>query len=762
MLCLLKNLFPKINDFQSFNNKNIKIEKQHLHDNYGHIIIKVYNDIYNWMFRNGHYDLVYKEKNKKINYVFFSDDDMMKFYEDMYNRDYEFLIKKYNEKIKNWYYYILNDDEDIIKFFNISSDFLSDKEYCKIYEYIINNCDDDKKRRTIYDVFKIKEKITKNQQILGYIEYYNDNETLLNIKKIKFKIKFQIKNLILLLKIIPCLTIIKNFANIDNTLFGHLDNLNFLSFNQYFNQSVDNLPQNLTHLSFGDKFNKPVDNLPQKITHLTFGDKFNQSVDNLPVNLTHLTFGDNFNQKVDNLPQKITHLTFGHIFNQSVDNLPKTLTYLTFGYDFNQSVDNLPKTLTYLTFKDVFNKPVNNLPENLTLLTFSHNFNQLVDNLPKTLTYLTFGYHFNQSVDNLPKTLTYLTFGNNFNKSVDNLPINLTHLTFKYYFNQPVNNLPNNLTHLTFGGLFNQSVDNLPKTLTHLTFGTTFNQSVDNLPNNITHLTFLGKFNQHVDNLPKTLTHLTFSDEFNQSVDKLPLSLTHLIFGDKFNKQVNLLPESLTHLTLDKCFDHLVNFLPENLTHLIINYSYNQYIDKLPNNLTHLTFGDKLLSKNLLNNFPVKLSHIKLFIDSSMWQAPIYLENLNKVLPKTTTHLILSKRRLSTPINFPINNLPETLIYLKICDNYLEELTLPKNLKELVIYYGNRILDNLPNHIEKLFILFDNSHIFALIDKLPSTLKEIVIENIKFKKYIKIPKGTIITIKKNGNYNDFEDFEETK
>ena len=44
------------------------------------------------------------------------------------------------------------------------------------------------------------------------------------------------------------------------------------------------------------------------ITHLTFDKYFNESVNNLPNFITHLTFGNNFNQNVDNLPNSITHL----------------------------------------------------------------------------------------------------------------------------------------------------------------------------------------------------------------------------------------------------------------------------------------------------------------------------------------------------------------------------------------------------------------------------------------------------------------------
>jgi hypothetical protein len=120
-----------------------------------------------------------------------------------------------------------------------------------------------------------------------------------------------------------------------------------------------------------------------RVFDLTFGNYFNQSVDNLPSSIKYLTFGDDFNQSVDKLPSSITYLKFGHIFNQSVDKLPLSIKYLKFGRDFNQPVNNLPP-LTHLTFGDAFNQPVNNLPLSLTNLTFEHDFNQPVDKLPSS------------------------------------------------------------------------------------------------------------------------------------------------------------------------------------------------------------------------------------------------------------------------------------------------------------------------------------------------------------------------------------------
>jgi hypothetical protein len=245
---------------------------------------------------------------------------------------------------------------------------------------------------------------------------------------------------------------------------------------------------------------------------------------------------------------------------------------------------------------------------------------------------------------------------------------------------------------------FNQPVGNLPKTLTHLTFGFCFNKSADNLPQNLTHLTFGFCFNKPVDNLPKKLTHLTFDCDFNQQVDNLPETLTHLTFGFRFNQPVDNLPKNLIQLFFNtsynqfgNCFNQPVDNLPNTLTHLTFGSSFNQSVDKLPETLTHLTF------------------------DNSFRHSAF--------------------------------NLPKNLIELKILNDN-NDIIIPQKVKELYIYNENILINNLPECIEKLYILFyfgdKNSN---KVENLPS-IKEIIIEKKHYQKYIKIPFGTIITIKK--------------
>ena len=74
---------------------------------------------------------------------------------------------------------------------------------------------------------------------------------------------------------------------------------------------------------------------------------------------------------------------------------------------------------------------------------------------------------------------------------------------------------------------------------------------------------------------------------------------------------------------------------------------------------------------------------------------------------------------------------------------------LPKNLKEFSLAFDNNFINNIPKHIEKIYIWFSNDDKYdKKVENLPLTIKEIVIEDEYYKKYIKIPFGCVLTIKK--------------
>jgi hypothetical protein len=127
----------------------------------------------------------------------------------------------------------------------------------------------------------------------------------------------------------------------------------------------------------------------------------------------------------------------------------------------------------------------------------------------------------------------------------------------------------------------------------------------------------------------------------------------------------------------------------------------------LPQALTHLTFG---------GSFDKKLDN----------------------LPKTLTHLTLN-----CYFNEEKNILPENLIFLSIiyCDNIKK---IPHNVKILSINQENKIINNLPNSIEKIYIDIKKK---TFIENLPYSIKEIVVDKDYYKEYIKkIPLDAVITI----------------
>jgi hypothetical protein len=224
-----------------------------------------------------------------------------------------------------------------------------------------------------------------------------------------------------------------------------------------------------------------------------------------------------------------------------------------------------------------------------------------------------------------------------------------------------------------------------------------FNEELKDIPNDTQIIIFENKdsiFNQKVDNLPLKLTHLTFGAWFNQKVDNLPKNIIHLTFGYYFNKEVDNLPKNLTHITFsnDCVFNQKVDYLPKNLTHLFFSDDFNQKVDNLPKNLTHLFLSDDFNQK--------------------------------------------------------VDNLPKNLKYLKIKWYYNNEIILPKSLKKLSLSCNNNLINNIPEHIEKIYIYFYYKYNYnKRVENLPSTIKEIIIEDEEYKKYIKIPFGCILTIK---------------
>jgi hypothetical protein len=181
---------------------------------------------------------------------------------------------------------------------------------------------------------------------------------------------------------------------------------------------------------------------------------------------------------------------------------------------------------------------------------------------------------------------------------------------------------------------------------------------------------------------------------YNQYLPNISNEIEKIIFDyfSQFNKKIDNLQQNITHLTFIINFNKKVDNLPKNLTHLSLSDNFNQEVKKLPKNLTHLSFG----------------------------------VNFNQEIKK----------------------LPKNLKYFKIKWYFQNKILLPKNLKELSLTCNNNLINNILEHIEKIYVWFSVYNENTKVENLPLTIKEIVIENVKFKDYIKIPFGCVLTIKK--------------
>jgi len=329
----------------------------------------------------------------------------------------------------------------------------------------------------LYIVQSKKNKEDKYLLNLNFKSLINANNDILTISALLEH--FKDKKLTYFIKKIISQFIDDNVVEFYNIDFFNIDNI-FLNMTKIQVNSIEDINSelfskltNLQWLTFDNEFNQPIGNSLSKFINLeqiTFGYEFNQLIGNSLsklINLKQLKFGCEFNQPIGNSLSKLINLeqlTFGCNFNKPIGESLYglvNLRQLTFGY-----------SLIYNSiFENQFNQPLDNSLFkliNLEQLTFGKAFNQPLENsLSKliNLKQLQFGCDFNQPIGNslygLIK-LEQLTFGNKFNQPIGNSLselINLKQLTFDDEFNQPIGNSLSkliNLKQLKFGYRFKQ------------------------------------------------------------------------------------------------------------------------------------------------------------------------------------------------------------------------------------------------------------------------------------------------------------------
>ena len=128
----------------------------------------------------------------------------------------------------------------------------------------------------------------------------------------------------------------------------------------YYQQSIDWLPNEITHLIIGTNFNKPLNNLPASLKYLAFEpDGY--------YNLLTL-----FNNRLDNLPHGLEELQLAICGNNTYlgENLPSTLKKLyIFGFGSKNMINmnNFPDSIEFLYLDKICLEidKIDRLPSNL-------------------------------------------------------------------------------------------------------------------------------------------------------------------------------------------------------------------------------------------------------------------------------------------------------------------------------------------------------------------------------------------------------------
>lgn len=177
------------------------------------------------------------------------------------------------------------------------------------------------------------------------------------------------------------------------------------------------------------------------------------------------------------------------------------------------------------------------------------------------------------------------------------------------------------------------------------------------------------------------------------------------------------------------------NDLPINLEELYINCGYfNKPLDNLPENLKILSFIEGSLFNFPLKNLPTTLCELVLgyefnhpldYLPENLKILSIYSRKFNYMidnLPNSLFELNLCE------YNKPIDNLPFNLKILNVGTKFNQSVNyLPPNLITIIFgMYFNQTLDNLPNSVRRI-IFYQNMGKYDFnykINKLPSNLSE--------------------------------------
>ena len=242
-----------------------------------------------------------------------------------------------------------------------------------------------------------------------------------------------------------------------------------------------------------------------------------------------------------------------------------------------------------------------------------------------------------------------------------------------------------------------------------ISFGKNFNQNIAMIPNNVEKI-FLGKnFQKSIVDIPSTIRSITFANDsiFFNLLDYLHNELRELILGDEYNLVITKFPYNLNTLVLGKNYGQRINIFPNNLKYLDIGESYTEPLDNLPESLETLIIGGKF------NNFIKYPSNLKYLIIKKNSLFNKELENL----PSTLIYLSIQNNYI-----FPINKLNDSILCLSLGDYYNGTINnFPLNLHKLILSENfNYDFMYLPPSIEIIETTQNYKHINSLIYRFPN------------------------------------------
>ena len=251
-------------------------------------------------------------------------------------------------------------------------------------------------------------------------------------------------------------------------------------------------------------------------------------------------------------------------------------------------------------------------------------------------------------------------------------------------------------------------------------------------------LTIPYKFNEELSNIPIDAKIITFRDnkdhysQFNREIKEnvLPNFLKNLTFGHNFNREIkeNVLPKSLINLTFGYSFNKQIkeNVLPDTLINLIFGNDFNKQINEnvLPQSLETLVFGSCFMQEIKENILPKSLQELT------------FQYQFNQEIKE--------------------NVLPESLHTINLGFSFNSKIILPTSLKIISMYSHCDFINNLPFHVEELYIKMRDVgngldiKYNKIITNLPTTLKKIILNKKSFMHFIKkIPFGCVVEFVKN-------------